>query len=238
MPPYTGSAGVVAAAIVLALAPHGIAWLGLDLVGAALQPQAAWGATAIGLITLYVVRHTTYGLPRWSVIVPAIGALLAFCAGLPIFLHQGWRIAPFVVDLLVAVRVLAYLALFSLAALVWMKLQRPRVSGPIVTRPTSPTQIIQWIDDAPPFPWHRQEAQDLHRILVATHDRPDDIRNLIQRIGVPDRSKIAFDRAHGDIWTDLLDRSAAEGNLRKLLQGIADQGSPAGSDVAFIRTLL
>src|SRR5262249_6075586 len=98
--------------------------------------------------------------------------------------------------------------------------------------------MTNWIDDVPPYPWHLPLARDLQKRLVNTFYEPVETRQLIQRAGAPDWTKVAFNGGPFQIWVDILERAGAEGSLRTLLEYIAGEAKASKTLATFIKALL
>jgi V8-like Glu-specific endopeptidase len=92
--------------------------------------------------------------------------------------------------------------------------------------------------DAAPFPWHLALARDLHRRLIDVFCESSEAKELVRGAQVPDWSKIDWGRDINAVWRDTLDRAAAEGGLRTLLNHIVAEAAMPASIQKFITDLL
>ncbi|MDP2305102.1 MAG: trypsin-like peptidase domain-containing protein [Pseudomonadota bacterium] len=97
--------------------------------------------------------------------------------------------------------------------------------------------MASWIDNAP-FPWHEPLARDLLSRLTDAFFEPVEVKELVRGAKAPNAARIAWGNDIHRVWSDTLDRAAAEGALRDLLMFINDQGSIPKHLAAFLSDLL
>lgn len=92
--------------------------------------------------------------------------------------------------------------------------------------------------DTAPYPWQLAVARDLQRKLIDTVFEPKEAQALVRDAGVPHAAKINWSQDINAVWRDILQRAAAEGCLRSLLQHIVAAGTMSASTRQFIAELL
>lgn len=107
-------------------------------------------------------------------------------------------------------------------------LQAVQAGGGVQSRAALPPPVWRphFLDEAP-FDFSRPEARELWQLLERNVDRPEDVRDALERAGVS-RAKIRMDQAPHPLWHDALDAAARQGLARRLVRGLAEDPELGG----------